>query len=80
VERLASPVAREFPVVLVWDPDEQVWNVSVPNIAGCFTWGRTLEEALQHAEEAIDVNLEDMQARGETLPDSRRVMVGTVIR
>ena len=66
--------------MLVWDTKENVWNVSVPTIPGCFTWGTTLEEALQNAEEAIDVNLEDMQARGEELPDSRRFMVGTIKR
>ena len=72
--------ARQFAVVLIWDPREQVWNVSVPAIPGCFTWGATFEDALRQAEEAIDVNLEDMIMRGEPLPEPQRVVVGTVTR
>lgn len=77
---MAIVTAREFPVVLVWDAEENVWNVSVPTIPGCFTWGTTIEEALTNAEEAIDVNLEDMRDRGEDLPDSPRLMMGTIKR
>lgn len=59
---------RTYRVVLDWDTEGKGWNVAVPAIAGCFTWGRTLDEALGHAREAIEPNLEDMAARGEPIP------------
>ena len=69
---------REFPVILMWDSADNIWNVSVPAIPGCFTWGVTLDEALRHAEEAIDLNLEDIESRGEVIPEPQRLMIGTI--
>ena len=71
---------REFPVILMWDSADNIWNVSVPAIPGCFTWGVTLDEALRHAEGAIDLNLEDIESRGEVIPEPQRLMIGTIRR
>ena len=65
-----SSAARvlQFVVLLEWDEAGKAWNVSLPAIEGCFTFGESVEEALRNAEEAIVLNLEDMAARGEALP------------
>ena len=70
----------EFVVLLEWDEAGKAWNVSVPAIEGCFTFGDSVEEALRNAEEAILLNLEDIAARGEPLPrpDAVRAEVITV--
>ena len=78
-----APVARtanvlRFAVVLEWDDEGRAWNVTVPAIEGCFTFGETVEEALRMAEDAIRLKLEDMAARGEPLPRPDTVRVETV--
>lgn len=60
---------KAYRVVLKWDEDDKAWNVTVPAIEGCFTFGATVDEALRNAREAIRLNLEDMMARGEPIPE-----------
>ena len=48
---------------------EDGWIVArVPSLPGVVTQGRTREEALANAREAIELTLEDMKERGETIP------------
>jgi len=67
-----------FAVVLEWDEEGQGWTVTMPAIAGCFTQGHSVEEALRRAEDAIRLNLEDMAVRGQPLPRPDAVRVETV--
>lgn len=52
----------EYTVIMSYDPDERVYNVSVPALPGCYTWGRTKREAASSAREAIDLYLESLEA------------------
>jgi predicted RNase H-like HicB family nuclease len=55
--------------VVVLEDGEDGWVVArVPSLPGVVTQGRTREEALTNAREAIEVTIEDMRARGEDLP------------
>jgi len=76
--RARTAKVLRFAVVLEWDEEGKAWNVTVPAIEGCFTFGETVEEALRMAEDAIRLNLEDMAARGEPLPRPEAVRVETV--
>ena len=68
-----------YRVIMEWDEADQAWNVSVPAIPGCFTFGVTVEEALENAREAIALNIEDMAARGEAIPvEEARIEMVTV--
>lgn len=46
---------RKYKVILEWDANEKVFAVTVPSLPGCATFGRTREEALKRAQEAIKV-------------------------
>ncbi len=50
---------RRYTVVLTPEPDGSAWNVAVPALPGCYTWGATVEEALAMARDAIAVYLTD---------------------
>ena len=54
--------------VMFEDGDDGWIVVRVPSLPGVVTQGRTLEEALTNAREAIALTIEDMLARGETIP------------
>ena len=52
------------------------YNVTVPALPGCLTWGKTLEEAEKHAKEAIGLHLDVMRDMGTPVPSdtpARRV-------
>ena len=44
------------------------WLVSVPALPGCHTWGKTKEEAIAHAKEAIEGCIESLIATGDPIP------------
>ena len=58
---------RRYTVLLIPDPEEGGYTVTVPALPGCITEG--LEEALENARDAILLYLEDMAADGEALPE-----------
>jgi len=58
----------EYTVVLRQDDEEGNWLASIPAIPGCHTWGRTKEEALANAKEAIEGCLESLAATGDPIP------------
>ena len=60
-------MALHYGVVL--EDGKDGWIVArVPSLAGVVTQGRTREDALANAREAIELTIEDMRARGEEVP------------
>jgi len=49
--------------------DDGSWSVIVPDLPGCYSWGRTREEAARNAGEAIDGHIEVMREFGEPIPE-----------
>ena len=49
------------------DPDSD-YGVSFPDLPGCITAGRTVEEAREMASEALALHLEALEAYGEEIP------------
>ena len=68
----------DFKVML--EPDETGgYVVTCPALAGCYSHGDTVEQAMVNIKEAIELCLEDMRARGESIPDPSGVLVGSVV-
>jgi len=53
-----------YSVVLRQD-EEGNWLASVPALPGCHTWGKSREEALANAREAVEGCVESLRATGE---------------
>lgn len=63
---LPAPLMRH---VLIY-PGEDGWFVAeCPSLPGCISQGRTRLEAIANIREAIDLMLEELQDRGEPIPD-----------
>ena len=58
-----------FPAVFL--PEENGYSVEFPDIENCFTCGETLEEAMEMAEDALEMMLTDMEDKKETIPAGR---------
>ena len=56
-----------YAVILRRD-EEGHWLASVPAFTGCHTWGRTRDEALANAQEAVEGCIESLRASGDPLP------------
>ena len=70
---------RDFKVFLEPDADYGGYVVVCPSIPGCYSQGKTVPEALANIREAIDLCLEDMESRGEEIPDPNNVLIGSVV-
>lgn len=55
--------------ILMHKEPEGSYTVSVPALPGCMTYGETVEHAIQMAKEAIELYIEELQERGEDIPD-----------
>ena len=76
---IANMVTRDFKVFP--EPDEAYggYVVVCPSLPGCYSQGKTVSEALANIREAIELVLEDMESRGEPIPDPSEVLVGSVL-
>jgi len=60
---------------MVIEPGEDGWFVvTVPALPGCFTQGKTIEEAENNAKEATEAYLESLIKRRKVIPD-QKIMV-----
>jgi antitoxin HicB len=62
----------QYTIVLHPDVASGGYGVEVPALPGCFTQGRTREEALERAQEAIAAHLAGLVADGEPIPVERQ--------
>lgn len=56
-----------FAIVLHKDPGSD-YGVTVPDLPGCFSAGRTLDEAIANSREAVELHIEGMLDLGMQLP------------
>ena len=48
-----------YPAVFTWNDKDKVYLVNFPDIEGCFTFGYTLTEALDNANDVLPLMLSD---------------------
>jgi len=54
--------------------EEGGFTVTVPASPGCVTYGENVDEAIDMAKEAIQLYLEELKERGETIPDDSKTL------
>ncbi len=59
----------KYTVVLEPNHPEEGYTVRVPALPGCVTYGRTRDEALSRAREAIEGFVEGLRKAGEPVPE-----------
>lgn len=60
-----------YSMLIQWDKDDRIYVVTVPELPGCMTHGRTYEEAVRQGQDAIDSWIEANLARGRPIPEPR---------
>ncbi len=71
---------KSYGYKVILEPDESGgFVVTCPSFAGCYSEGDTLEEALENIKEAILLCIQDLEAEGETIPDSSKSLIATVM-
>jgi len=70
---------RDFKVFLEPDLDYGGCLVVCPSLPGYYSQRKSVSEALANIREAIELVLEDMESRGEEIPDPSEVLLGSVV-
>jgi len=50
------------------------FTVTVPALPGCITYGEDVDEAINMAKEAIELYIEELKDRGESIPDDSNTL------
>ena len=69
---------KKYAVVFEKAPNN--WTAYVPDLPGCVTTGRTIEETRRLIAEAVEFHIEGMRLRGETVPEPTAVAETVEIR
>ncbi len=64
---------HNYKILLQKEP-EGGFTVTVPVLPGCITYGENLDEAMEMAKEAIELYIEELQERGEQIPDNNNTL------
>ena len=73
---------RGYHFTIVLEPDREEperYNVRVPALPGCRTYGESLEDALRNAREAVAGYVESLIARGLPVPVESNPTIATSI-
>ncbi len=54
--------------------EEGGYTVFVPSLPGCITYGETVDEAIDMAKEAIELYIEELKDRGDSIPDDSNML------
>lgn len=60
--------------VLLHKAAEGGFTVTVPALPGCITQGDGVDEAINMAKEAVQLYIEELKARGETITDDSETL------
>lgn len=68
-----------YKVVIIYDPEYEGYVLDVPQLPGCMTQGKTIEEALENAKDAIRGWIETERKFGRyEEPESSEVILAEV--
>ena len=59
---------NHYSMLIQWDPRDNIYVVTIPELAECRTHGNTYDEAIKNALEVIELWIEDAQKAGEPVP------------
>jgi len=66
-------MTHTYKLLLRKEPEGQ-YTVIVPALPGCITFGENIDHAIEMAKEAIQLYVEELQDRGEEIPDDSETL------
>ena len=66
-----------YKILLKKEP-EGGYTVLVPSLPGCITYGKTIDESITNAKEAIELYIESLKSHGEDIPTEENILEYTL--
>ena len=61
-----------YSMIIEWSDEDDAYIVTVPELSGCRTHGRTYEEAVAQGQDAIESWIDAARADGDPIPPPRK--------
>ena len=61
-----------FEIVIEKEAEDEGYSAYSPGLPGCFSNGRTVEEAKRNIRDAIEQHLQSLLAHGQPIPQSQK--------
>ena len=61
-------LTNQYTFRIIIESDEGGYHASVPNLPGCHSWGKSLEEAKQNIREAIKSHIGSLEKDKQLIP------------
>ena len=58
----------DFDIVIEKEPEDEGYSAYIPGLPGCFSNGRTVEEARRNIRDAVQQHIATLHADGEAVP------------
>lgn len=62
---------KAYELIIDWSDDDQCYVVKVPDLPGCMAHGKTRQQAVKMAEEAVELWIETAKEDGVSVPKPR---------
>ncbi len=62
---------QHYSMDIQWDEQDQIFVVTVPELPGCMTHGKTYEEAVRQGQDAIESVVDTLVEIGRPVPPPR---------
>lgn len=62
-----------YPAVFTWDEESKTYSVHFPDMENCFTYGYTLAEAIDYADDVLNLMLWDAEKCGDPIPKASKL-------
>ncbi|HEV8676215.1 MAG TPA: type II toxin-antitoxin system HicB family antitoxin [Methylomirabilota bacterium] len=63
-----------FEIVIEKEAEDEGYTAYSPTLPGCFSNGKTVEEAKRNIREAIQLHVESLLAHGQPIPQNERLI------
>jgi len=63
-----------FEIVIEKEPEDEGYSAYSPTLPGCFSNGKTIEEAKRNIREAIEQHLTSLKAHGQPIPQNEHLV------
>lgn len=68
---------QKYEIILYWSNEDEIFIAEVPELPGCMAHGKTQEDALKNANDAIQLWIDTAREFGDPVPEpkGRRLML-----
>ena len=64
-------MTHKYEIIIYWSNEDEAYIAEVPELAGCAAHGKTSEDALKNANEAIQLWIDAAKEFGDPVPEPK---------